>query len=648
MKPDLSKPTISALKKTDRAKNIAKPKTSTIATSANIDAATADIKTSASTCTSRKYTTATIPRKKTIQAPSTLTPANLSAYTNSSMNSLHSETGSNASGVLSDNARPHTTPLIDTHAMSATSDSEPEPIAASHVFKSRRPGPPQHTHMAKINLSSPEGLTNLPETVREVFLASDEPPDGTTKINLARINPIRVAREIERICGAVERVDHKRSGSLLIVTKSHEQVRQLLKTTVFCENIPVVPSVAWGRQTVYGKIYAPEFSSESLEEVLECVRPCGVVGVRKFYQDPARASSPLYVLTFLKDSCPETLKVGYSIYHVDPYYPAPLRCGNCLRWGHSAKFCHGAAVCSNCGQKGHTRSDCMKEAPTCLNCKGDHDAASKSCPFYIREQQICRLKVDQGISFKEARDQVSQDMSAQAADADQRYSVAATEPSAPPVSTPTYSPSHPLAPFPTLTQLMNRDYASQPIEESQPASSIPTRHTSYANALSQPQPEYQLSQDSQGHSSWITAGQRPYQRAYPERRHSKTQQTIQLLSAQPSSALPATPHTAALLGSTDHCKVQLSPQLPPRAAAHQPSISAPTSTPHYAPTTSPADSSILQVLRKLLPVIMRLLLCSSMTEKVECFVELGMILAAETIVGDTLQKLGLSSISPSI
>jgi hypothetical protein len=45
---------------------------------------------------------------------------------------------------------------------------------------------------------------------------------------------------------------------------------------------------------------------------------------------------------------------------------------------------------------------------------------------------------------------------------------------------------------------------------------------------------------------------------------------------------------------------------------------------------------------------MRLLLCSTVTERVECFMEMGKILLADSIVGDTLRKLGLSSLSPSI
>lgn len=515
--------------------------------------------------------------------------------------------------------------------------------------------------MAKIDLSNQEGLNNLPESVREVFITSRESLDGANKPNLAKMNPMKVAREIDKICGAVERVDHKRSGSLLIVAKSHEQVKQLLNTTMFCNTIPVLASVAWGSQTVYGKIYAPEFTSESLEEILEYLKPCGVVGVRKFYQDPARANSPLYVLTFLKDCCPETIKVGYSIYRVDPYYPTPLRCGNCLRWGHSAKFCHGGAVCGNCGQKGHIRANCSEEASICLNCKGNHDAASRTCPFYIREQEICRVKVDSGISFKEARDRVCQNNSAQVAENGPQHNhqsaVGANRPySTPPQASITnYGMSHPLSAFPTLTQLMARDSTAQPTTEAPSASRTSNTNTTYAEALSQPRYDSsQTSQDEILQSGWITAGQRRQsQRAFPERKHKHISQYSHSLqdtlhpvqSLHDQSAQPQCETHNASSGMNVHGHGSLPPHYSVRYP--EPGLGTPGPTSCEPPILPSAGPSIIQVLKLLLPVAMRLFLCSTMTEKVECFEEVGVILGADGVVGDTLRKLGLSSLSHS-
>lgn len=509
--------------------------------------------------------------------------------------------------------------------------------------------------MVKIDLTLPENLSNLPTSVREVFLASVESAEGPAKINLSRLNPLKVAREIDKICGAVERVDHKRSGSLLIVTKTHEQVIKLMQTKVFCDNIDVVASVAWGSQIVYGKIYAPEFSGESLEDILECLQTCGVVGVRKFYQDPAKANSPLYVLTFLKNSCPETLKVGYSIYRIDPYYPTPLRCGNCLRWGHSAKYCHGGIVCRNCGRKGHAHANCPEESPFCLNCKGEHGATSKKCPYYIQEQEICRLKVDLGITFKEARDRVCQDTIARAPAANAESCPAATHnsaaqasalyPAQPPVHNTSNSTSHPLSPFPTLTQLMARDAATKswPASTSEPCreNSQRTTSSSYANALSG---DCHLPQSSTEQSSWFTAGQRHKQRAFPERKHNLPSQPRELLTALP----PTTPVPARFYPSNSPCShIEQLPRPTPDYSQQPPSSPAPPAL-SASPATNLGESSLLHVIRQLLPIVMRLLLCSTMTEKVECFVEIGTVLAADSIVGDTLRKMGLSSLSSSI
>ena len=49
------------------------------------------------------------------------------------------------------------------------------------------------------------------------------------------------------------------------------------------------------------------------------------------------------------------------------------------------------------------RNECKAEHPKCVNCKGTHDATSKNCPRYLSEREICQIKVDQQISFKEGR-----------------------------------------------------------------------------------------------------------------------------------------------------------------------------------------------------------------------------------------------------
>lgn len=72
---------------------------------------------------------------------------------------------------------------------------------------------------------------------------------------MSRLNPLKVVKNLDKKGVAVGRADHKNFDSLLIVTKSHEQV----KTVFFRCNIVVISSVACGSQVRYGKIYVRNF-----------------------------------------------------------------------------------------------------------------------------------------------------------------------------------------------------------------------------------------------------------------------------------------------------------------------------------------------------------------------------------------------------
>ena len=75
----------------------------------------------------------------------------------------------------------------------------------------------------------------------------------------------------------------------------------------------------------------PCFAKDSLEDLLEMLKYQSIVGIHKMFQDPKRAESSLYMLTFLGMTCPDKVKVGYTSTQVDKYYPSPLRCGKCCQ-----------------------------------------------------------------------------------------------------------------------------------------------------------------------------------------------------------------------------------------------------------------------------------------------------------------------------
>ena len=257
---------------------------------------------------------------------------------------------------------------------------------------------PQSRNKAQINLNNEEQVSKYSSSAKSVMISSKN------NKNLAQINPFKIAAEIYQLCGNVANVQHLKSRSLLVTTNCAEQTQQLLKQKKFKEShIPIQVNIVWHKQFSYGKIYAPEFSGDSLDYLLEILQPNNVVGIRKLFSEPAKSHIPLYVLTFMRNSCPAKIKVGYCYYNVDKHYSSPLRCGKCCRWGYSANYCRSIEVCSQCGNKGHMQETCTSATLKCANCAGPHHTFSKSCSVYIREREVCQVATDMRISFPEVR-----------------------------------------------------------------------------------------------------------------------------------------------------------------------------------------------------------------------------------------------------
>ena len=272
----------------------------------------------------------------------------------------------------------------------ATPEPQPTPPPESPIIRTR-PNP-----AARVDLSQ---LTEIPADTRQVTITSLDP-----SISLTKFNPIKLAKAIDEITGKpVSKVEHLRSGSLMITCETLAQVKLFLSCKTFSDkNIPTKATIAWNKHFSYGKIYAPELKEETLQNILDYFRQSDVISVRKLFNDPLKQHIPLYVLTFL-GKCPTNLKAGYSSFSVEKYYPSPLRCGKCCRWGHNAGNCRGNLTCSYCGKPGHKQSECKQSAPSCINCKQNHEASSHECSVFIREKKVCGLAVDLGIGFGEAR-----------------------------------------------------------------------------------------------------------------------------------------------------------------------------------------------------------------------------------------------------
>ena len=294
-------------------------------------------------------------------------------------------------GLISSSA-----PVIDndTHEaqnMDFTSVSQPQTGAIEKSSNHRL----TNQNRARVNL---DNIETLPENTKQVMITSLLENRAITSLN-----PCKIELGLKELLGGIEKLEYLKSGSIIVTTKSFAQTKKLLSAQKIPKyDIPIKATVAWNRQLTYGKIYAEEFSNDTLQELLEYLTPHGVVNVRKLFRDPARAHVPLFVLTFI-GAAPTHIILGSIRYSVDKYIPNVLRCRNCHRFGHTTLNCKSRTTCKKCSSIEHGTENCISVTPKCINCQGEHDSCSTSCPKFILERNICKLTADRGISFTEAR-----------------------------------------------------------------------------------------------------------------------------------------------------------------------------------------------------------------------------------------------------
>ena len=377
--------------------------------------------------------------------------------------------------------------------------------------------------------------------------------------------------------------------------------------------------MALNNQTVQGKIYAPELGEETLADLLEQLKPSGVVSVRRMYLDPSKQHIPLFVLTFFSSVCPKYIRVGYSQYAVDVFIPSPFRCGKCCRYGHSAINCRSGTKCSKCGAGDHLRQSCPSEIVRCVNCKGEHSSLDKNCPTYKLEQKICETRVNHKVSYALAKKYVLE----QAMTGGPRGISHQTDNQALSGVDVTSKRMFPDLPKAQLSQDNQRKQAHQ-------RSGVQKQ-----NITSQP-----ISQESL--NTWITPGQHGGQWKAGRMDGVTVGKETNLYSRGQSQDLGTLRHDWTHLTHEDELSL---PQL------SQISSSPLSSQIDQANVENNDNLSSLSVLKmimtKMLPTLMNLVLCNNLSNKVACFIEIGSLFGIQDLVTSSLEELGYSSLSNS-
>ncbi|XP_055932812.1 uncharacterized protein LOC129962837 [Argiope bruennichi] len=197
-----------------------------------------------------------------------------------------------------------------------------------------------------------------------------------------------------------------RSGDLLVEVNTRKQAQNIQKLKALATiRVSVTPHQSLN--TSKGVITCGEIFNLPVELITEEMKPQGVINVKRITikRDGEIIETKHHILTFKSPKLPEHVYAGYIKLPVKPYIPNPLRCFKCQRFGHSRLHCRGTDTCARCAKKGHDSQQCV--APEkCVNCGDNHASYSRSCPRWQLEKQIATIKINENLTYPEARRRV--------------------------------------------------------------------------------------------------------------------------------------------------------------------------------------------------------------------------------------------------
>ncbi|XP_055605615.1 uncharacterized protein LOC129753793 [Uranotaenia lowii] len=199
-------------------------------------------------------------------------------------------------------------------------------------------------------------------------------------------------------------ISRMQDGELLLKTVDRKQAEKLVKQSSL-GGIPISIVEHGSLNNSIGTIFCYDLKMHKDEEILSELSSQGVTQVKRMQRKNSKGKledTGSFILTFNLSNLPSSIDVGFYSCKVRQYIPNPLRCMNCLRFGHKKTQCKGNQICGSCAHLFHGDSECEKKF-CCINCQGDHHALSKECPIYIDEYEIQKIKVSEKISMREAR-----------------------------------------------------------------------------------------------------------------------------------------------------------------------------------------------------------------------------------------------------
>lgn len=216
------------------------------------------------------------------------------------------------------------------------------------------------------------------------------------------VSPFEISKGIYSQLGEVKNIK-KMQDLILIETKSNAQSQRALKMTQLT-NFQVEVAPHRTLNVSKGVISCADLLNCSLQEIEEELKPSGVLAVSRIRKkkNGVLVDTAAHILTFNSPELPKKVKVAFYSLEVRPYFPEPLRCFRCQKFGHTTAKCSITDSICICGKSKHEGTQCSRPAQ-CVNCGGDHFTIYKKCPAYVRELAIQKIKTSERLSYTEAK-----------------------------------------------------------------------------------------------------------------------------------------------------------------------------------------------------------------------------------------------------
>lgn len=221
---------------------------------------------------------------------------------------------------------------------------------------------------------------------------------------LKNMSPFLINKYITIAAGVVKNIRKQQSGDLLVEAANEKQAKAILNIKSF-GNTQVK---AFGHKSLNyskGVIFCPELSMVSEDELKTELNSQNVCDAHRIVnrKNGQMINTNLIILTFNVPNMPKEIKAGYLKLNVRPYVPNPLRCFRCQKFGHSKTSCRSKQeICAKCSEPNHDSNTCSNK-DCCANCQGNHPSYSRQCPKFKFEKEVQTVKVNNNISFPEAR-----------------------------------------------------------------------------------------------------------------------------------------------------------------------------------------------------------------------------------------------------